>query len=260
MENNANANIISEAKPEGPRVKDGSGSKFLAWGLIWAAVTVPSAQDFPSHCSLMSKPLPSFQHEHAFHLLPNGTFCHFSWPQWLITSWTNSESCHLVVCVLKFSGSFDFVLWDEVFSCSMEVFVWKSIYFHVVFLSRWRALLTPVTLALSTVTADNLLKGCWGAGRVAVGQCSTFWEQTLNACRCVPGTVLNTVHIYSHLMLNTPLLQVRKQTHRKIRYLAWGHTALKRWSQDSDPGSMFFSIVITLLLRLSLPQNGVHCL
>lgn len=29
MENNANANIISEAKPEGPRVKDGSGSKFL---------------------------------------------------------------------------------------------------------------------------------------------------------------------------------------------------------------------------------------
>lgn len=27
MENNANANIISEAKPEGPRVKDGSGSK-----------------------------------------------------------------------------------------------------------------------------------------------------------------------------------------------------------------------------------------
>ncbi|KAF3827332.1 hypothetical protein GH733_002818 [Mirounga leonina] len=29
MENNANANIISEAKPEGPRVKDGSGSKFF---------------------------------------------------------------------------------------------------------------------------------------------------------------------------------------------------------------------------------------
>lgn len=33
MENNANANIISEAKPEGPRVKDGSGSKFLPEGL-----------------------------------------------------------------------------------------------------------------------------------------------------------------------------------------------------------------------------------
>lgn len=29
MENNANANIMSEAKPEGPRVKDGSGSKSL---------------------------------------------------------------------------------------------------------------------------------------------------------------------------------------------------------------------------------------
>lgn len=29
MENNANANIVSEAKPEGPRVKDGSGSKSL---------------------------------------------------------------------------------------------------------------------------------------------------------------------------------------------------------------------------------------
>lgn len=38
MENNANANIVSEAKPEGPRVKDGSGSKSL--GIIAIVIHV----------------------------------------------------------------------------------------------------------------------------------------------------------------------------------------------------------------------------
>ena len=44
MENNANANIVSEAKPEGPRVKDGSGSKFLPQGLLkglWNILFMP---------------------------------------------------------------------------------------------------------------------------------------------------------------------------------------------------------------------------